>query len=325
MPWRVQSSPWLFKFKGFYSQFLPGWRWFTAKVAHVTLPMVQLGGKVNKLPVGNTILRVLVGSTPCERSRYLKETRPMPVACRQAYPSPKNGACLSPTSSHAAWHPAQRNEWTLLPHHTQHPELGHSTWCQCLQGSHSLLRHNQGCNPALALPRQEKGSIQTRHELFQAGTISVLSLPPTTGRAHNLGAFEAARGRGQAQGPGTDPPPRPEAGPGTPPRPGPLSLPPPGQGSAWPAARCSAGSPEVTACPRPPKPSPSGGSCPAPNNADIPPSRYRHAFAGRSGAGAAARPGARPPPGRERTCSCSCRSAGSLAAGPGTAAAPGPG
>lgn len=96
-------------------------------------------------------------------------------------------------------------------------------------------------------PRQQKGSTQTGHELLQAGSIFVLSLP-TTRRACNL-VLEAARAKHRHRR--LTLPWRPWPGPL------PLSLPPPGHGSAWAAAR----SPQVTAPPHLPNASSSGGPC----------------------------------------------------------------
>lgn len=139
----------------------------------MSLTGIQLSGKVNKLPVGNTILPELVGSTPCEHSRYLKETRPMPVALLQAYPLAKKVVRLSPAVREGRQpHSAAGKVNPAPPSHT-----APRAWAQrTMPGFHreaNLLRHNHGC-PRLSPPAEGQHTDRTR---ASAGWVNLCPVP----------------------------------------------------------------------------------------------------------------------------------------------------
>lgn len=140
----------------------------------MSLPVVQLSGKVNKLPLSNTILLVLVGSTPCKHRGYLTETWPMPIARRQIYHLPKNGACLSPTarrgSQPSSRAPCASGRVNSAPSSHAAP----SAWPQHMVSGFgreaSLLRHNQGTTrPRLSPARRRRAASRTDTSFFRLG------------------------------------------------------------------------------------------------------------------------------------------------------------
>lgn len=132
----------------------------------MSLPVVQLSGKVNKLSVSDKILLVLVGSSPCKRRGYLTETWPMPIARRQTYHLPRNSACLSPTAREGR-QPGSRvpcASGQVNPAPSSH--TAPSAWPQHMVSGFgkeaSLLRHNQGATcPQLSPTRRRRAASRT--------------------------------------------------------------------------------------------------------------------------------------------------------------------
>lgn len=125
VPCRAQSSPQLCKFKGFCSQFLPE-RWFTAQVAQMSLPVVQLNGKQTTIGQCNS---ASVGEQhPHEHSRQLKVTKPTPNFCKKPQCIPFTDSQRRQAGRQPGILRGQKSRlWASL-----HPEHGHSTRCQAL-------------------------------------------------------------------------------------------------------------------------------------------------------------------------------------------------